>query len=593
MLVPFGIQAGAGIDSTVKTLIAGTVMAALVLTGAWLGLAEARRVPARVTIAGTEVGGRSTPEAHALVHRAAAQITRRPILLRHGRVVVRTSGLSLGASPAIDEAVAQAERSRGAAGRVRARFRLSETVAVPLRFRLDRRRLAALLRRVERRIAQPALGARVRLSGPELIVVPPRPGRTLDRATLAAELETLPNDIRVPLRTVRPRIRASAAIAARRQALALIARRPILVHGRSRVLLRARDLRRALRFEPRASRLAVRLDPRSLAGVLRPVFSRYERPARNASFRVAGGSVELQAAQFGRRLDLEATARGLVQSKGQRVAVRFRSAAPARTTAEARAMRIRELISEFTTYYPCCPPRVTNIQRAAAILDGKIIPAGARFSLNEALGERTRERGFVEAPMILAGRLVDAVGGGVSQVATTFYNAAFFAGLELIAHTPHQFYISRYPMGREATVSWGGPELVFRNDWPAAILVKVEAGATSISVRFYSARLGRRVRTETGAPYSMRPAETRTVVNRSLPRGSRVTVQEGGIAGFSVDYTRRVYRGEKLIRNEHFHVEYDPEDTIVEVGPPSVKPKPDGDGPPAPTGTRADRPATR
>ncbi len=575
-----------------KTIITGTVLAALILTGAWLARAEASRLPSRVTVAGVEVGGRSAAEAHALVRRAGMRIARRPIVLRYGRVIVRTSGLALGATPAISEAVGKAERSRDAVGRVRARFRLTETLPVHLRFRLDPGRLTSLLGRVELRVARPAVRARIRLSGEELVVLAPRPGRTVDRAAVAAELETLPHDLRLPVRTVPPRIRTSEAVAARRRALALIAKRPTLVHRRSRLLLRPGSVRRALRFEPQGSRLVVRLGARSLAGVLRPVFGRYEHPARNASFEVIGTRVDLRRARFGSRLDSETTARKLVQSERRRVPVSFRSIAPARTTGEARAMRIRELVSEFTTYYPCCPPRVTNIQRAAEILDGKIIPAGARFSLNRALGERTRERGFVEAPMILAGRLVDAVGGGVSQVATTFYNAAFFAGLELIAHTPHQFYISRYPMGREATVSWGGPELVFRNDWPAAILVKVEAGQTSISVRFYSARLGRRVETTTGKPYSMRPAETRTIVNRSLAPGSRVTVQEGGITGFSVDYTRRVYRGAKLIRNEHFHVEYDPEDTIVEVGPPPVQAKPDGDGPPA-TGTPADRPATR
>jgi len=177
------------------------------------------------------------------------------------------------------------------------------------------------------------------------------------------------------------------------------------------------------------------------------------------------------------------------------------------------------------------------------------------------------------APMILRGRLVDAVGGGVSQVATTVYNAAFFAGLDLVEHTPHQFYISRYPMGREATVSWGGPDLVFRNDWPAAILVKVFARPTSITVRFYSSRLGRRVETETGEPYARRPPRVRTVVNRSLPPRTRRTVQHGGVAGFSVRYTRRVYRGGRLLRKERFLVRYDPEDTIVEVGP-KPKPKP-------------------
>ena len=208
------------------------------------------------------------------------------------------------------------------------------------------------------------------------------------------------------------------------------------------------------------------------------------------------------------------------------------SIAPARTTAQARALRIRTLVSEFTTPYACCQPRVTNIKRAAQILDGTIIESGARFSLNVALGERTTARGFVAAPQINAGQLEDAVGGGVSQMATTIFNASFFAGLDLLQHTPHEFWITRYPPGREATVSWGGPELVVGNDWPAAILMKVSASDSGVTVRMYSSKLGRRVATTT---------------DPSDPTAG---------TAFSVVYTRKVWRGSDLRRDERWTWNY-------------------------------------
>jgi vancomycin resistance protein YoaR len=234
-------------------------------------------------------------------------------------------------------------------------------------------------------------------------------------------------------------------------------------------------------------------------------------------------------------------------------------------------------VSEFTTPYPCCRPRVANIRRAAELLDGTLLLPDEVFSLNEALGERTEARGFVPAPMIdRDGRLVDAVGGGISQVATTIYNAAFFAGLELIQHTPHTYYISRYPIGREATVSWGGPELLFRNDWPAALLVKAAAGDTSIRIRFYSSSLGRRVRTTTGEPYGIVEPRRREIVDPDLPSGAERVVQAAGGDGFQVDYTRKVWRERELTRDERFHVAYQAEDTIVAVGP---QPRPSRDAP--------------
>jgi vancomycin resistance protein YoaR len=237
-----------------------------------------------------------------------------------------------------------------------------------------------------------------------------------------------------------------------------------------------------------------------------------------------------------------------------------------RHAAELERLGIRELVGSFTTHYPAGEPRVVNIQRAAALLDEAIISAGARFSLNEALGELTIERGFVSAPTISGGRVVDSVGGGISQVATTLYNAAFFAGLELVEHTPHSFYIDRYPVGREATISWGGPELVFRNDWPAAVLMRVGATATSVTVRLYSSLLDRRVESWTGNPYAHVAPVTRELPSATLPAGTRLVVQEAGAPGFTVDYTRRVLRGATLVRNERFRVTYQPKDAIVEVG---------------------------
>jgi len=224
------------------------------------------------------------------------------------------------------------------------------------------------------------------------------------------------------------------------------------------------------------------------------------------------------------------------------------------------------LVGSFTTRFPCCQPRVVNIRRAAQLLDGRKLEPGGRFSMNRALGQRTRARGFVPAPMISGGRLVDSVGGGISQVATTLYNAAFFAGLGLVAHTPHSFYISRYPPGREATISWGGPELVFDNDWQAPLLMRLAVRPTAITVRFFSEALRRRVEAWSGKPFAFVQPTTVVEHNPGLPYGARRVVQEAGSAGFTVEYGRRVYRRGRLVRNERWRVRYQPENRIVEVG---------------------------
>ena len=146
--------------------------------------------------------------------------------------------------------------------------------------------------------------------------------------------------------------------------------------------------------------------------------------------------------------------------------------------------------------------------------------------------------------------------------------------MKLVAHQAHQFYISRYPMGREATVSWGGPELIFRNDWPAAILMKLTATSSGVTVRFYSRKLGRRVETTTGEPHSYVAPRTITVRNPSLPAGTTSTVQSAGASGFTVQYTRKVFKGPELVKNERYTVRYDAQNAIVEVGTMKVKAKP-------------------
>jgi vancomycin resistance protein YoaR len=209
---------------------------------------------------------------------------------------------------------------------------------------------------------------------------------------------------------------------------------------------------------------------------------------------------------------------------------------------------------------------VTNIKRAVEILDGHKIRPGAIFSLNAVLGERTTARGFVPAPMIVGGSFVDSVGGGISQVATTLYNAAFFAGLELVEHTAHSIYISRYPMGREATISWGGPELTFRNDWSAPIRIEARATNTSVRFRLLSLPLGRRVVTKTGPPHSCVAPRAIYIQNPNIPPGTQRVRQSAGSPGFDVTYTRRVYAWSTLLRSERFHVRYQPQNAIIEVG---------------------------
>src|SRR5690606_13163416 len=165
---------------------------------------------------------------------------------------------------------------------------------------------------------------------------------------------------------------------------------------------------------------------------------------------------------------------GALQKSGdERVAVvETVTKQPKLTTEKLEGLGVKEVVGEFTTYYPHAEYRNVNIGRAAELINGTLVLPGETFSFNKTVGERTRENGFTDGLVIKGGRLREELGGGVSQVATTTYNAAFFAGMDDVEHRPHGFYIDRYPVGREATVYWGSLDLRWRNNTPYAVYVQ-------------------------------------------------------------------------------------------------------------------------
>jgi len=538
---------------------------------------EEGRAPGDVTLAGVPVGGLTEGEIAAIARRRADEVLEDPLVIQvieETGFRFSTSRVGLGARPQLRRAVADATRPRSPFARLAGRLGVGGARDVPLRFTLDEEQVDALLERVVGEVNQPAASARLEVTESDIVLLPARQGFGVDPADLRRRILDFPGQIDVVRTALAPPVDDAAARRARGRALRALAQpAEVTFKGRS-VEIGTDVLRSALSFEERPPRMAVRLDPEIIGAALSPAFSSRTGPARDAAFRVQGDRVRLVPAATGRALNIERIARQIVARPGAPVTVRFEISEPEVTTAELRELHIEELVSSFTTPYACCQPRVTNIQLAAELLDGMIIPPGGRFSLNEALGERTAERGFVSAPQIAAGKLEEAIGGGVSQIATTIFNAAFFAGVQLVTHTPHSFYISRYPAGREATVSHGGPELIFVNDWPAGILIDAEAGSEHITFRFFSADLGRRVETESGEPHDYVQPRTFRKVNPDLEPGTEVVEQPAGGAGFTISYTRRVYRGDDLKRDESYTWRYRPQDAYIEVGPPEPD-KPD------------------
>lgn len=168
------------------------------------------------------------------------------------------------------------------------------------------------------------------------------------------------------------------------------------------------------------------------------------------------------------------------------VALDLTVAQPQHDAAWAESMGITQQVASFTTNHACCESRVHNIQTMADRVRGTVVAPGETFSLNGLVGPRTTAKGYQEAGVIYAGKFEKDVGGGVSQFTTTLFNAAFFGGLDFVEYQAHTIYISRYPYGREATLSYPAPDLKFTNNTPYGIMIWPSYTGTSITVSLYS-----------------------------------------------------------------------------------------------------------
>jgi vancomycin resistance protein YoaR len=350
-----------------------------------------------------------------------------------------------------------------------------------------------------------------------------------------------------------------------------------VVVGPRKAVVPAVALVPALRLAPQpgnAARLALDVDGAALRSAVLAAAPGLESAPRDARIVLRKGAPRVVPEVDGVTLDpaaLAAAANTALLTPARTATVPAAVRRPALTTEKARALGVRERVSTFSTVYPPNAARTNNLRIAARTVNGTLVLPGQTFSLNAVLGKRTPEKGYRQAPVIEAGRLINDYGGGVSQMATTVFNAVFFAGLQDVHHKPHSFYISRYPEGREATVSFPTVDLKWRNDSPHGVLVEASVTDT-VNVSFWSTKVWdvkaeKDQRTNYRAPekiYDPRPG----------------CVPQGANAGFDVVVRRLLYRGKTLVRTQSFSTAYTAEDEVI-CGPDPAKTSPE-DG--APTG---------
>ncbi|SEB51207.1 Vancomycin resistance protein YoaR, contains peptidoglycan-binding and VanW domains [Nocardioides exalbidus] len=534
------------------------------------------KVPRNTTVSGVRIGGHSQAEAAQRLEAGLADKVNRPIATTIGGEDAEVDPAALGLRVDYDASVAEAggEESWDP---VRLWNYFTGGDALDAVVTVDEAAYQTSLATLDEQHGTPAVDGTVTFEGAEIAKTDPTTGKALDpsdtlTALRAAYLQDDPAVVALELTDVVPDIDASDVQEALDTFASPAVAAPVtLSFDGSDVKVFPADYTEALSLVPTDGELVPTLDAAKLTEVVGSKVT--AGAAVDASVALVDGRPQVIPARPGVTFDDQQLEDGFLDAvakpQGERtLTLDAKVAQPAFTTKDARALQVKERVSSFTTYFPYAEYRNVNIGRAAELINGTLLKPGETFSLNDTVGERTEENGFTEGYVINDGILVTDLGGGVSQMATTTFNAMFYAGLEDVEHKPHSFYIDRYPVGREATVAWGAVDLRFKNDTPYGVLIQANVTPSTPSssgvatVSMWSTKYWD-ITDSTGERYNLTKPKTRRVD----------TVQchpNTGYGGFDIDvvrYFRPVGANTETRGDETFHTTYTPSDTVICTNP--------------------------
>jgi vancomycin resistance protein YoaR len=572
-------------------IVAAGVVLGLVFAGSPTTIAEG------VQIDGVDVGGMNVADARGLLERRSAALASRPVVFMAGRRRFAIRPVELGVESDWKEAVDSAERQGSGFAPLRGFRRLGVDVFgadVTPPTRVLTGALQYELDRIARVVDRPPRDAAIALHGTKVVVVPARSGLALKRTAAAtvvvhelATLERSSSPVELPMRTTRPAVRVAALRRGIRQARVALSAPVHVLLGKTRLLLRPARLARLLEL-PSDGRTRLGLGGAAADAWLRALGARYEKRPVDATFAVDGPKVRIVPDRPGTRLDPVGAAHAVLAAALDRRPAGRVARLPVEpvqaklTAARARGMGITGLVSSYTTDYGGIPNRIHNVQLVAELIDKTLIAPGSQFSFNKTTGARTAAKGFLVAPVIVNGELTTGLGGGVCQVSTTVFNAAFDAGLDITARTNHALYISHYPQGRDATVDYPDVDLRFVNDTGHWLLLRTFVGASSLDVSLYGTPTGRNVVSTTAPLVAHGKPHVKKTVDKTLKPGEKV-VDDPGEPALTTSVTRNVYAPDgNLLYHNVWSSSYRASPELVRIGPKKkTKPKV---SPPPPTG---------
>lgn len=479
------------------------------------------KVHAGVTVSGHPVGGLTRDEATAALTRLVKQAQDEPITLTSGDktwpVMPGDVGTKIDVTGAVSAAMDVSRESNflvDMGRRLGLFFRDKDTA---LEGTVDSELMDEVLAEVAKEIDMPPVNAGLIIDGTDVRMVEGQKGRVVDQAAVREELKTLlftlhATELPVPMVLKEPEIQAEDGQGAVGQAKKMIASDLVLKDGDKTWELTPEQIGAYMDFSTEdrngVSTLVPYLSVEKMGPFFDKIAERVLRKPVNATWKSDGQQAWVVPAAKGRKLDRDETAKALtaasLKTSGRAAKVVVTTTEPERTTEKAESLGIHDKLGGFTTEWEGTEDRQTNVRITTEYANNVLLAPGEVYDFDKQVGPRTEKRGYKLAHGITGpGKLEDVLGGGICQVSTTLFNAAFFAGLEIVERKNHSIFIDHYPKGRDATVSAESPNMRFRNDTDHYILVRGASNGITTTFNIYGTKDGRKVSYTTSDFYSV------------------------------------------------------------------------------------------
>ncbi|MCP2254582.1 Vancomycin resistance protein YoaR, contains peptidoglycan-binding and VanW domains [Prauserella aidingensis] len=548
-------------------LIAAAVVGVLALVYVVDVFATSGDVPRGTVVAGVEVGGMSRADAEDKLRSELEPRMTQPVQYRAGDVDSefdpRQAGLRLNWQETLDRA---GDQPLNPFSRIASLFSEREVDVVT---ETEPNQLENALVSVQETVDREPVEGTIRFEDATPEAVEPKNGQKLD---VAGAENVITRDwadgkrITLPVDSTPVSVSSEDVQAMLRDVAEPAVSAPVVVRGEGADgILEPEEIAAALSFTPENGKLTPKIDRKKMAEGVQEELSDTVQKGRDAEIVFEGGKPTVKPSKDGKRIKWKETFQPLMdvlqRDEQREIEAAYEKKEPETTTKEAKQLGVKEVIGEFTTG-GFAPDSGVNIRRVAEEVNGAIVKPGETFSLNQHTGPRTKAQGYVEAGIIEDGAPGKAVGGGISQFATTLYNASYFAGMTDAGHQEHSYYISRYPEGREATV-FQTPDgasvidLAFTNNLPNGVAIQTIWTPNDITIKLWGTKKYD-VQSRTGDRTDVvKPKE------KKGPEGEECSPSNGA-PGFTVTDTRILRDLQSGAVNEETRtVKYNPQPKIV------------------------------